>query len=336
MFWVLLLVAGAAARCDMRAAEGDIGYCRNLKWGGETGLHFYGCCNNWNEGAPPVCDGTTYHLASHASYCASHGASTGGGCRRKGKRGKKFTCGGCVGQTKVMAACTTWLRNVPGFCWKFSNCFQDNCLLFPQNAVADTNVRLACGDGQCKWPETIESCALDCCKVANPVVCNTNATCTPECCGDSSCCRKDWENPPIGTIIDWWRPSEHLTDPLPLGYEVCDGGVVATPGSMLFNTVKPNMTHAFVMGVARGEVGTKGGSAHSTTAAGGSHAHAITGGTNEADNICGSCHKCHRSLSGCGHKAVDPPSSTNTDGSHTHTVSTLPPYVGLLKLIRVL
>jgi len=82
-------------------------------------------------------------------------------------------------------------------------------------------------------------------------------------------------------------------------------------------------------------VGVSGGSSTANTSTSAGHAHTVGYGINEADNICGSCSHCSESLSGCGHGAWDPPSSSQVGGQHDHTVSVVPAYVGVLKLVKV-
>ena len=59
--------------------------CREYKWGGVTGLHFFICCDNSND-IDKSCIGTTYQGGgSTNNYCDTCGQSNrlGGGCVKK-------------------------------------------------------------------------------------------------------------------------------------------------------------------------------------------------------------------------------------------------------------
>lgn len=49
---------------------------------------------------------------------------------------------------------------------------------------------------------------------------------------------------PLGCIVAWWGEAASL----PSGYEICDGTAVKTEGSLLIDTVKPNLLGLFVKG----------------------------------------------------------------------------------------
>ena len=66
---------------------------------------------------------------------------------------------------------------------------------------------------------------------------------------------------PIGTIIDWWRSAP--TEPIPVGYELCDGGAVFTPGSPILGRAKPDLRGRVTVGANEDLT--------LTNAAGGSH-----------------------------------------------------------------
>ncbi|OQV21953.1 hypothetical protein BV898_04164 [Hypsibius exemplaris] len=88
-----------------------------MKWGGNTELHHYVCCNNCRDGGfiDTNCDQVTYQSASGGNYCGSCGRDRGAA-----NCGESFHCGGCEGQAKASAACRgRWwnLHFVPGFCW---------------------------------------------------------------------------------------------------------------------------------------------------------------------------------------------------------------------------
>lgn len=334
---------------ERHGMQDNPGFCQGFRWGGQKvinkiRLHYYTCCNNWDEAQPPTCDKDTYQTASTGKYCGSKGANSG-----KGKRfHKKFKCGGCAGQSEVAERCKKKYPNIPGFCWKFTGCMEKNCKFWYSEAMSygmpmeefikSNYSSFDCGDGICSAPETPDNCPLDCCQLINPQVCKapTNA-CTPECCGDSGCCLFNDSNPPIGSVIDWWQPQKTNILPIPFGYEVCDGTNITTPGSLLYGQIKPDLRNLFIMGIGNvTEIGKEGGSSLTHTSNSGSHAHTVGNGQDEGGNICGSCSHCSKSLIGCGHNTFDPPASTQKSGIHTHTVNTIPPYMTLLKLLKVL
>ena len=67
---------------------------------------------------------------------------------------------------------------------------------------------------------------------------------------------------PIGTILDWWRPNASW--PLPAGYMICDGSAVDEPRSPLNGMKLPDLTGKFILGVTDiNSIGIAGGnSAH--------------------------------------------------------------------------
>jgi hypothetical protein len=52
---------------------------------------------------------------------------------------------------------------------------------------------------------------------------------------------------PIGTVIDWWRPTADT--PIPEGYVVADGSDIEDSDSPLYGTPTPNLTNKFIRGV---------------------------------------------------------------------------------------
>ena len=177
------------------------------------------------------------------------------------------------------------------------------------------------------------------------------------------------EDIPIGTVIDWWRPSSNT--PLPQGYEICDGGVVNDPDSPLAGVEIPDLRNKFILGSdSQSGIGQSGGSSsHShradppgVTTNSDSHQHewvyfkdsnknwytynldgdrtvTLTNWSNGIDR------------KGAGEYPLDADSRRDyhlytTLESHEHTLditsqqqtgssSNTPPYVGLLKIMRV-
>jgi hypothetical protein len=156
---------------------------------------------------------------------------------------------------------------------------------------------------------------------------------------------------PVGAIIDWYRPNDHF--PIPAGYKIADGTLVNDPASPLHGLPVPNLADRFVRGVTNAAlIGLSGGAdTHFHSVDDPAHSHSIQ-------------HN-HPSFSA----TTDRPSSANgtgladsdwyAQGDHTHSVtidvpdfqgssgtvdqppvnsssaSSLPPYYGLLKLVRI-
>jgi len=64
---------------------------------------------------------------------------------------------------------------------------------------------------------------------------------------------------PLGTIIDWWRPSPVVA--LPVGYQICDGSTVDDVESPWFGYALPDLVGRVALGASEEEVGVTGGSA---------------------------------------------------------------------------
>lgn len=140
---------------------------------------------------------------------------------------------------------------------------------------------------------------------------------------------------PIGTIIDWWRDEDApIVQPFPTGYQVCDGSPI-TEG-ILKGQKTPSLQFKFIRGVTKAdEIGTFGGAENA----------ALPDATESCYDL-GSdpgkhAYKVRDDNKGWGsnvHLAVDDGDSTQ-EGQHRHRlggiVPTLPPYYGLLKLMRI-
>jgi hypothetical protein len=105
--------------------------CQYFRWGGNSGLHHYVCCNNCQvdvELTQIACDGTTYQSASSGQYCSNCGDDRGSaGC------GDKFTCGGYVDKSnKISTKIIKFERNLPGMVTTsiFKKKFQKNFKFF--------------------------------------------------------------------------------------------------------------------------------------------------------------------------------------------------------------
>jgi len=63
---------------------------------------------------------------------------------------------------------------------------------------------------------------------------------------------------PIGTIIDWYRPTP--STPVPVGFEIADGRMVTDRESPLIDVLLPDLREKFIMGAKyKSEVGRTGG-----------------------------------------------------------------------------
>ena len=165
---------------------------------------------------------------------------------------------------------------------------------------------------------------------------------------------------PQGAIIDWWRPDASY--PVPAGYQICDGSAIVA-GSWKGKPL-PNLTNKFIRGVTDpSQIGASGGSDSATpsaqTAAANGHDHTLptitgvpyNGGASSSDPYY--VKDDNSGWANTNHLAVDKGNSTS-EGQHRHTlsgptgaveahkhtvtvnpVSTIPAYVGLLKIMRI-
>ena len=142
---------------------------------------------------------------------------------------------------------------------------------------------------------------------------------------------------PIGTIIDWWR-DDNAPNPLPEpeGYQVCDGSEIRDDRSPLKGLKTPNLNNLFIRGVTQPEsIGKTGGSESAALPA-------STGSCYQGGGDPGKArYDVRDDNQGWGtdvHLRVDDGSSEK-EGQHRHslggTIHTLPPFYGLLKLMRV-
>lgn len=165
-------------------------FCNAYYLGGMSTVHHWTCCNNCNDATPNTCDGVTYHGGSSTSYCGACGNNT---AKNKGEMEYYFNCDSCELQSACQAKCNHThggLLKVPGFCWLWSECFYQCCLVAaPQPnkkrsiavSVAEVANLQFCGDGTCSASETSISCPTDCYYLPNAVK-NTTHGITPSCC----------------------------------------------------------------------------------------------------------------------------------------------------------
>lgn len=157
---------------------------------------------------------------------------------------------------------------------------------------------------------------------------------------------------PVGTVVDWWRP-DSSTSWGGEGFQLCDGSTITDPASPLVGQKTPDLRQRFVAGVVSYEQigGTGGADTHTHSYSFGQHTHGmnhihqVQGNTGPpeqtaGDRIAGS------SISNSGHThTIDVNSSspspaatgwnTPMSGETTDAASNLPPYMELLKVMRI-
>lgn len=153
--------------------------CQGYWLGGNSGVHWYACCDNSDEN-PNNCDSETWDGGSNQDYCGPSGQNNGGGVSWFGQ----FDCKDCDLQEKCADKCDK--LNRPFLCWAWLICFTGCC---KKNANMQNNGTLNdsfCGDGTCDDDETDSSCPTDCCGQVNEMCAGTS--CIPDCCYESTCC----------------------------------------------------------------------------------------------------------------------------------------------------
>jgi hypothetical protein len=138
---------------------------------------------------------------------------------------------------------------------------------------------------------------------------------------------------PIGAVIDWWRPNN--TFPVPDGYDICDGSVVSDAQSPFNGETLPDLRDKFVRGAATvNDIGQTGGTEN--------HTHSITGAVS-AEIVTMTNSDSNEYVMWPGGLSVARAIHRHTCNPHSHTPGTLanssrnhlPPYVGLLKIMRI-
>ena len=166
-------------------------FCTGYYTGGTSNVHHWACCDNCDD-PTNTCDRTTWQGGSSESYCSSCGVNTGGGRVKY-----YFNCGSCSQQGECEDYCSGPIRNLPGLCWQWLDCFKGCCLARAQQPRNKRQIETMtfCGDGTCSSNETPTTCPIDCCYQVNPD-CSKNHTsiCENNCCGDPSCCRTEEGN----------------------------------------------------------------------------------------------------------------------------------------------
>ena len=129
---------------------------------------------------------------------------------------------------------------------------------------------------------------------------------------DSLSINSTYSSLPVGTVIDWWRPSDSTTS-LPEGFVVCDGSVVSDTESPYDGKAVPNLTDTFVRGVTDvNNIGQSGGSINHSHTTDINHDHA-------SENVLTSNAGSHNHVTNINHNHAS--SFSASTGSHNHSVS---------------
>jgi hypothetical protein len=129
---------------------------------------------------------------------------------------------------------------------------------------------------------------------------------------------------PLGTVLDWYRFDASI--PVPEGFAICDGTPVADTGSPFVGRPTPNLGDKFVRGVTSvAQIGSSGGAS--------THNHSASSGTNEGGYGTPAGNYWYMS-------APQFDNLHNARDGHRHDItvnssSNLPPFVGLLKIVRI-
>ncbi|MEM7310740.1 MAG: hypothetical protein AAF682_28965 [Planctomycetota bacterium] len=144
---------------------------------------------------------------------------------------------------------------------------------------------------------------------------------------------------PLGSIIGWFRFDPSI--PIPEGFALCDGAPIADPKSPFFGKATVDLRDRFVRGVADVEaIGEVGGSQAVNLSHGHGMHHTHDGQTGYPDSV---GYDFWIDWQGWGKPALDNHRHTFTTGGPSKSttdnalgdVSIVPPYVGLLKLLRI-
>lgn len=173
-------------------------YCTQYDHGGESGVHFFTCCNNCNDN-DRHCAGTSYQGGGSTDpYCGQCGLSSPSG---GGRITYRFKCVNCDVQEACRRRCNdeflSLLKITPGLCPRWAGCFRGCCLENQGSGVRGKRqsnptqfIGQFCGDLTCQSGEDSMNCPVDCCPVVNPSDCNPD-TCNPHCCLEPHCCIVD-------------------------------------------------------------------------------------------------------------------------------------------------
>jgi hypothetical protein len=130
---------------------------------------------------------------------------------------------------------------------------------------------------------------------------------------------------PLGAVLDWFRPDKDTA--VPFGFRICDGGVIDDPESPFFNLRVYNSFDKVNMGVGPQQLGVEGGRADIPSD--GDHDHqGRTDGAGKAQSQAG------QAQFGDGDN-FNHVHGIFSDGTHNHGGENRPPFVGVLKIMRI-
>ncbi len=133
---------------------------------------------------------------------------------------------------------------------------------------------------------------------------------------------------PIGAIIPWIPPSKTIAaeKQLPRGFKICLGAQTDDTSTPFDEARIPDLTTRFLVGVVDGEIGKVGG--RKDIPSDGSHNH--TGYTSYVDDS-----GVPKENGNDGRHVHRHRHEISADGSHNHGGDNLPPYYGVIMIIRV-
>lgn len=159
---------------------------------------------------------------------------------------------------------------------------------------------------------------------------------------------------PIGTVIDWWPGNNSIE--IPSNYRICDGDTIQGTGTAADGYQTPNLQHLFVVGVTdEAQIGeSRGEPVHDHSFTNPSHSHAFphthpdlsdrtTSDANDSDGMAGASeNNARKDHTHPFNAPIATQSDANTGdstaagtASMTSEAAPMPPYVGLIKLVRV-
>ena len=160
---------------------------------------------------------------------------------------------------------------------------------------------------------------------------------------------------PVGAVIDWW-PGNNTIE-IPPNYRICDGDTIQGTGTSADGHQTPNLQHLFVVGVTDiDQIGeSRGNPVHDHSFLNPSHVHAFphthpdlsdrtTSDANDSDGMSGvpennaRKNHTHPFSAPVGTQSEANTGDSSEAGAETTTgeAAPMPPYVGLIKLVRVL
>lgn len=133
---------------------------------------------------------------------------------------------------------------------------------------------------------------------------------------------------PLGAVVDWYR--FHADMPVPEGFVICDGSTITDPESTFVGRAVPDLRGKFVRGAPDlASIGSGGG----TDTVDLQHSHSGSTGANQSPGT-DYWFMAQNQLDQL-HNAKDEHTHTFTTNEALGTVSLVPSYVGLLKIMRV-